>query len=185
MPASTPETHTVGVVVDLDELGAPEQQHGVAGAEQRRDHGAERQGPLLGRAERSGGPVVLPAEFRHLPGAGEQACQGGSGGDSTSGLQDFGGGRAEESDPNHNTKRRPLTLLTPQYVPRLLFGAGGLGRRASGPRPPYTNPRPTRRHHQRKRRSSVPPARAARGRTRSSTRMASVLWWSVSSIRCR
>ena len=59
----------VGVVIELDVLFTPPEEHGVARAEHGVDGGEEGFGPLSNGADRGRAPVVGAGKVRHLAGA--------------------------------------------------------------------------------------------------------------------
>ncbi|SDB66128.1 hypothetical protein SAMN02927895_02876 [Belnapia rosea] len=56
----------IGIVVDLKQIVAPEQDHGVAGAEDGANRGLQALRPGLDRADRDRGPVERTHARRHL-----------------------------------------------------------------------------------------------------------------------
>ncbi len=69
----------VRVVVEIDELVAPPDEHRLAGGEHDADGGLEGAGPPVHRAEWGGGPVVAAHELAQLTTAGEEILGGHAG----------------------------------------------------------------------------------------------------------
>ena len=62
----------VAVIVELDQVGAPPEEHGVPRREQGADRRAQASGPGLDRAHGGRGPIEGPGERGHLAGAAEE-----------------------------------------------------------------------------------------------------------------
>jgi hypothetical protein len=56
----------ITIVVKLNEIGAPPQEHRMPGAQHHVDGGDQKVGPAFDGAERSGSPVKLPGELGHF-----------------------------------------------------------------------------------------------------------------------
>ena len=69
----------VRVVVEIDELVAPPDEHRLAGGEHDADGGLEGARPGVHRAEGGGGPVVAAHELAQLTAAGEEIFGGHAG----------------------------------------------------------------------------------------------------------
>ena len=76
--SSCAEGGAVGVVVKLEGVGTPPEEHGVVGGEEEIDAGEEGFGPGGNGAERGGGPVEGADTVGHFAGA-EDAARGGGG----------------------------------------------------------------------------------------------------------
>ena len=59
------EARLVSVVVYLDEIRPPPEEHRVAGGKHRTDNGPQTSRPLFNRAKRRRGPIEFPASLRH------------------------------------------------------------------------------------------------------------------------
>src|SRR6202034_3303392 len=57
---------TVAVVIELDEIFAPPQKHGMSRAQQRVDRGEQRDGPLGNRADGSLAPIEGARQIGHF-----------------------------------------------------------------------------------------------------------------------
>lgn len=70
-----PERRTVGVVVDLDQVSPPPEEHRVPRGEHDADGGAQARGPALDGPERGGGPVEGTTPRGHLAVADEDRAE--------------------------------------------------------------------------------------------------------------
>jgi hypothetical protein len=67
-----PHGLAIGIVIELDELRAPPDEHRVVGVEQDAHRGAQALRPSRGLAQRGCRPVICPRQRAHLPAAGEE-----------------------------------------------------------------------------------------------------------------
>jgi hypothetical protein len=70
------ERASVGVVVELNQLTAPPDQHRVLRGQQQARGGSQSLRPVLGMAERCAGPVEGTNALAHVAAAGEKVGQG-------------------------------------------------------------------------------------------------------------
>src|SRR5580693_10308367 len=68
----------IGVVVKLDEVGSPPDEHGMFGGEKNADCGAEALRPAISGPERTGAPVISAHQRAHFPPAAKKVplCDG-------------------------------------------------------------------------------------------------------------
>jgi hypothetical protein len=129
----------IGVVIELDEIGTPPDEHRVVGIEQNPHRGAQALRPGLGLSGRTARPVIGPRQRAHLPAAGEKVRRSRS-----VDLQHEGSvaSSAQITSRNLAACHNPIKLPTPPPGSKLFFVrrnkmAFGRATAVSGPTQPH------------------------------------------------